>query len=392
MPPETAAAPSAPATLRYRLAPVEGAATLDAFVRTPWTVFRGDPHWSPPLLLERKQLLSSKHNPYFEHARARYWLATRDGEPVGRISAQVDQLVQRQMGAGTGQFGFFDAIDDKGLAQALFDEAEAWLKAQNMTRALGPFSLSINEEAGLLYDGFDQPPAIMMGHARPYYAGLVEAAGYDKAVDMYAYLLHLASTLTDRLNRTLDWGLNNRRLLLRDLDKRHWRREIASILDIFNDAWRNNWGFVPMTNAEIAKMARDLKPLINPALARICEYDGAPISFMITLPDLNRMTRDLDGRLLPLGWAKLTHRLMRRRYDFVRVALMGVRKDMQRTRHGAASSLMLIETIRRRSLAQGIVHGELSWILEDNHAMRNILEAIGCTIYKRYRIYQKALT
>ncbi|RME63163.1 MAG: hypothetical protein D6782_10810, partial [Alphaproteobacteria bacterium] len=367
------------------------ARTLDGFVRVPWTVFRNDPHWSPPLLFERKQLLSPKHNPYFYHAEARLWLATRDGAPVGRISAQVDQLVQRHMGAGTGQFGFFDAIEDKGLAQALFDEAEAWLKARGMTRALGPFSLSINEEAGLLYDGFDTPPCLMMGHARPYYAAHVEACGYRKAKDMDAYWYRLADGMPPAIARMLAWGDNNPRLEVRNLDKRAWRQEIATVLDIFNDAWRDNWGFVPLTEAEIDKMARDLKPLIHPPIARICEYNGAPIAFMISLPDLNRMTRDLDGRLLPFGWAKLAARLMHRRYKVVRVALMGVRQNLQRTRHGAASSLMLIDTIRRNAMADGITHAELSWILEDNHAMRGILEAIGAHVYKRYRLYEKAL-
>lgn len=381
----------APAILRYRLKVVRHACDRDAFVRVPWTVYRDDPHWSPPLLFERKQLISPKHNPYFDHAEVRLWVATRDDEPVGRISAQVDQLVQQRMGQGTGQFGFFDVIDDKGLSAALFDEAESWLKSCQMTRALGPFSLSINEEAGLLYEGFDYPPCIMMGHARRYFTSHIEALGYQKAIDLYAYWLSLKTALTANLGRMLDWGTNNKRLRLRDIDKRHWRREITTILDIFNDAWRDNWGFIPMTEAEIDKLSRELKPLIHPPMARLCDYDDEPISFMITLPDINRIIHDFDGRLAPFGWAKLATRLLLRRYDVVRVALMGVRKHLQRTRHGAISSLMLIETIRQRAIAHGIQHGELSWILEDNHAMRTILEAIGSRVYKRYRIYEKPL-
>lgn len=370
--------------------PVETAADLKAFIHLPWSLYADDPAWVPPLISEVKALLGVG-NPYFKHARARYWLAWRDGQPVGRISAQVDDLVQTHMSPGTGQWGMFEAVNDPLVVCALFKEAESWLKTQGMTRSLGPFSLSIWDEPGLLVDGFKDPPCLMMGHHKPEYSALVEANGYRKIKDLYAYLLDITQSFPQRILRMVEAGDANPRIKMRKADPAHYTREVTLILDILNDAWSDNWGCTPLTDAEIAYAAKKLKPIVKPDLVRICEFDGEPVAFMIVVPDVNELQRDLNGRLLPFGWAKLLWRLRKPFTQRVRVPLMGVRKSLQSSRYGALMALMLIEHIRRATVGVYSNQGELSWIDEDNLPMRNILESINCYIYKTYRIYEKSL-
>ena len=371
--------------------PVETKADLDAFVRLPWAIYRNDPQWVPPLLSEAKGLLCEKSNPYFRHAKARYWLALRDGKPVGRISAQIDELVHKHMGAGLGQWGMFECEDDPAIAAKLFETAESWLKANGMTRSMGPFSLSIWDEPGLLIDGFEFPPLLMTPHHRPYYAGMVEAQGYAKIKDLYAYDFDITLGVPERMARIVAAGDKNPRIRIRKVDPSRFEEEVRLILEILNDAWSDNWGFIPLTEAEIAYAAKKMKPLVKPDLVRVCEYDGKPAAFMLTLPDVNELQRDLDGRLFPFGWAKLLWRLRKPFTQRVRVPLMGVRKEYQASRNGALMAMMLIEHIRRDTVGVYSNRGELSWILEDNLPMRNILESTGSFIYKTYRIYDKSL-
>jgi GNAT superfamily N-acetyltransferase len=371
---------------------VKTKADMNRFIRLPWAVYAGDANWRPPLVMDRQDLFNPKTNPYFAHADVAFFLATQNGEPVGRISAQVDRLVGEHMGAGTGQFGCFEALDRPGVAEALFQTAETWLRQKGMTRAIGPFSLSVWDEPGLLVDGFTTPPLLMMGHAPKRYGALVEAQGYAPIKTLYAYDLDITVPFPDGILRIVAAGDKNSRIKLRNADKSKFDQEVTTILGILNDAWADNWGYIPLTPAEIAKAAKQLKPIVVPELVRICEYDGEPAAFMITLPDLNEMTLDLNGSLLPFGWAKLLWRLKHPRTKRVRVPLMGVLKKHQSSRHGALMAMMLIEHIKRATRAQiGATNGELSWILEDNLPMRNILESIGCTIYKTYKIYEKAL-
>lgn len=376
---------------KIEIRPVETKAELDAFVRLPWALYKNDPQWVPPLLGEVKGLLSEKSNPYFGHAKARYWLALRDGKPVGRISAQIDELVQQHMGQGTGQWGMFECENDPATAALLFEAAESWLKAGGMTRAMGPFSLSIWDEPGLLVDGFEHPPLLMTPHHLPYYAGLVEGEGYAKAKDLYAYDLDITTGFPERIQRIVAAGDKNPRIRIRKADPSRFEEEVRLVLEILNDAWADNWGFIPLTEAEIAYAAKKMKPLVKPDLVRICEFEGKPAAFMLTLPDVNELQRDLDGRLFPFGWAKLLWRLRKPFTQRVRVPLMGVRKELQASRNGALMAMMLIEHIRRDTVGVYANRGELSWILEDNLPMRNILENIGCFIYKTYRIYDKPL-
>ncbi|MFQ5348639.1 MAG: hypothetical protein ACE5ED_12525, partial [Rhodothalassiaceae bacterium] len=352
---------------------------------------RDDPAWVPPLMLERLALLDKRRNPYFEHAEAEYWTACRNGLPVGRISAQIDRLVEEARGERIGHFGMFECIDDPDAAAALFEVAERWLAERGCTRVEGPFNLSINGEIGLLIDGFDTPPALMMGHARPWYRRLVEAQGYAKAKDVFAYELDLSRGPPERITRFVEASRRNPRFRLHEIDMRRYDEELETVIDIFNDAWSENWGFVPLTRAEARHMAQEIRPLIDPTCVQICSYQGQPSAMMVALYDLNALIADLGGRLLPFGWLRLIWRMKTRYPERFRVPLMGVRKAHQNTRQGAAMALLLIEAIRQGCVAKGARWGELSWILEDNHGMRDILDEIGCRIYKTYRIFGKML-
>ncbi|MFN3287668.1 MAG: N-acetyltransferase [Sphingomonadaceae bacterium] len=372
--------------------PVEGRADLKRFVGFGYDIYRGDPHAALPLRREQFELLDPARNPWFEHARARLFLAERDGRVVGRISAQVDELVQVHMGAGTGQFGFFAVEDDPAVSAALFDAAEDWLRAQGMTRSMGPFSLSIWDEPGLLIEGFDHPPTVMMGHARPWWRTHVEARGYAKAKDLYTYDLKIDTPFPPAAQRVVRTGEGHKRLVVRETRMADYDREAATILDILNDAWSGNWGFIPLTPAEALYAGKKLRPIVRPDLVRIAEYDGEPIAFMFTLPDLNEVTRGWDGRLFPFHWVRLLLALRRPRPTTMRVPLMGVRRKFQGTRVASLAAFMMIEYIRRASVANyGATRGEIGWILEDNGPMRTIAEAIESRINKVYRIYERPL-
>lgn len=387
-----AAMSSAPVTIR----PVENAADVKAFVNYQWEANKGDPHWVPPLKTEVHGLLDDRTNPWFEHAEARLFLAERGGKIVGRISAQVDELVQATPGAqgggqGTGQWGMFEAADAEA-AHALIARAEDWLRGRRMTRALGPFSLSVWDEPGLLVKGHDHAPTVMMGHNSAAYEAWVEAAGYKGAKDLYTYELDITQTMPPLVQRIIAAGEKNARIRVRKVDKSRFDEEAALILGILNDAWRDNWGFVPLTDAEIAHAGRKLKPIVREDLIRVAEVDGAPVAFMITLPDLNEFTRDLNGRLFPLGWAKLLWRLRNPRVRTMRVPLMGVKKELQASRLASQIAFMMIEYIRRASVdAYGATRGEIGWILEDNQGMRSMAEAIDSHVNRVYRVYEKAL-
>ena len=375
--------------------PVSTRAQRKAFVDFAWDVYRDDPVWVPPLKAEVHALLTPGKNPWFEHARAQLWLATRDGRAVGRISAQVDELVLEQMGAGTGQWGMFEALDGEAAA-ALIASAEGWLRAQGMTRALGPISLSMWDEPGLEIEGFAQPPTAMMGHHRPEYAAWIEAAGYAKARDLLTYEVDIAHWSDPRIDRLIEMGERNAKIRIRTVDKSRFDAEAAIILNLLNDAWSDNWGYVPLTQSEIAYAGKKLKPIIYEDLVRIAEYDdGAgfqPVAFMITLPDINELIRDLDGALFPLGWARLLWRLRKPRTRRARVPLMGVAKQLHGTRLATQLAFMLIEYTRRACVANyGIETGEFGWILEDNKGMLSIAELPGARVNHRFRIYEKNL-
>ena len=378
---------SAPVTIR----PVVTKKDRKAFVDFAWEVYKNDPAWVPPLKDEVHGLITPGKNPWFEHAKAQLWLAERGGKIVGRISAQVDELVQDHMGQGTGQWGMFEVLDAQA-AEALIVTAEQWLRQQGMTRALGPISLSIWDEPGLEIEGFEQPPTAMMGHHRPEYEGMIEAAGYEKAKDLITYELDIRHWEDPKIDRLIAMGERNEQIRIRMVDKSKFNEEARLILNLLNDAWSNNWGYVPLTEAEIKYAGKKLRPIIFNELVRVAEVDGEPVAFMLTIPDINELTKDLNGELFPFNFIKLLWRLRKPRTRRLRVPLMGVAKKLHHTRMASMLAFMMIEFTRRDAVAKyGASVGEFGWILEDNKGMLSIAELPGAHVNHRYRIYEKAL-
>ncbi len=391
------AASSAPASGRgggdsgaVRITAVEDACGLDAFIRFPVGLYRGHAGYAAPLADEQRKTLRRDRNPYFQHAEARYWFAHRDGRPVGRISAQIDRLYLDRYVDFTGHFGFLDAIDDRAVFAALTGAAEDWLRARGMRRCLGPFNPSINEECGLLVQGFDAPPMLLMPYAPPYASTRLAEQGYGKARDLIAYDYDLIAARPVARQRLLDQAAAGR-ARVRQFDMRRYDEEIHLILEIFNDAWSDNWGFVPMTAEEIATVAAAMRPLLRSELVWFAELDGKAVGMIAALPNLAEAIRDLDGRLLPFGWLKLLWRLKVAGVKSARVPLFGVRKALHRTPLGAALALIAIESLRVAITSLGFRRAELSWILEDNMPIRRMIESVGGRAYKTYRIYEKVL-
>jgi hypothetical protein len=372
--------------------PVVSKADRNAFVDLAWDVYANDPAWVPPLKDEVHGLIDPKKNPWFGHAKAQLWLAERGGKTVGRISAQVDDLVQEHMGPGTGQWGMFEALDGEAAA-ALIATAEDWLREQGMTASMGPISLSIWDEPGLEIEGFNEAPTVMMGHHKPEYREWIEAAGYGKAKDLLTYEVDIAGWNDPMIDRLIAAGTRNKRIRIRKVDKSRFAEESRLILNLLNDAWSDNWGYVPLTEAEIAYAGKKLKPIIYEDLVRIAEVDGEPVAFMITLPDINELIADLNGSLFPFGWAKLLWRLRNPRTKRARVPLMGVARKLHGSRLASQLAFMLIEFTRRDCVANyGIGTGEFGWILEDNKGMLSIAELPGARVNHRYRIFEKSLS
>ncbi|MGZ8998987.1 MAG: N-acetyltransferase, partial [Allosphingosinicella sp.] len=339
-----------------------------AFVELAYQLNRDDPNWVPPLKNEIRGLITPGENPWFEHAEAALFLATRGGETVGRISAQVDQLVLQHMAPDLGQWGMLEATDEEAAA-ALLGAAEEWLRGKGMHRSMGPFSLSIWDEPGLLVKGHDHPPMVMMGHHSPAYEGWVEAAGYKGIKDLYTYDLP-TGPFPPIVQRIVAAGEKNPKIRIRRVNKKRFDEEAALILTILNDAWSGNWGFIPLTDSEIAYAGKKLKPIVLEDMIQVAEYEGEPVAFMMALPDINEFLMDLRGELFPFGWAKLLWRLKRMRAKGGRVPLMGVLKRLQASRLASQLAFMLIETIRREGSAHyGLTRAEVGWVLDDNGPM-----------------------
>jgi hypothetical protein len=387
----TDAPASAPAALTVR--PVASKADKKAFVELAYRLNLSDPNWVPPLKDEVRGLITPGKNPWFEHAEAQFFLAFRAGraEPVGRISAQVDRLVLEHMGAGLGQWGMFEA-EDEAAAKALIAAAEDWLRGKGMTRSMGPFSLGIWDEPGLLVEGFDHPPMVMMGHNSPLYAAWIEGAGYEGVKDLLTYDLPVNAPFPPLVRRIVESGERNPRIRIRNIEKKRFDEEAALILSILNEAWSENWGFIPLTDAEIAYAGKKLKPIVIEDLILVAEYDGEPVAFMMALPDINEFIADLKGELFPFGVVKLLWRLKKMRPKGGRVPLMGVVKKLHASRLASQLAFMMIEYIRRAGNGNyGINRAEVGWILDDNRPMISIADAIESKINRRYRIYEKPL-
>jgi hypothetical protein len=371
---------------------VEGRRGFDRFIRLPWAIYAGDPAWVPPLIAERREHFSPR-NPYFEHARWQAWLAYRGERVVGRISAQVDELHLSRYRDATGFFGSLDAEDDGETFAALFGAAENWLSERGMRRVLGPYNLSVNQECGLLIEGFDSAPMVMMGHARPYYARHIEARGYIKAKDLLGYRVNIDFELPEAMRRFVAEAAGGAgRVRIRPLRRRRFDADLEILRSIFNDAWSGNWGFLPFTEAEFRALGGALKGLVHDDFVQIAEVDGEPAAMIVALPNLNAAIRDLDGRLWPSGWLKLLWRLKVAPPKSARVVLMGVRGTLQRSLLGSVLGYAVIAALRTPGLKRGITEVELSWVLEDNQSMRTMIESLGARVCKRYRIFERVLS
>lgn len=367
---------------------VKGRGPMRQFLALPHRVYASDPAWIAPLnFMKREQVSPANH--FFEHAKFCAWVAYRNGEPVGRITAQIDEMHLAQHNDGCGYFGLLEAVDDPAIVDALLAVAEQWLREQGMKKVRGPLNLNVNEEVGLLVDGFDTPSYVLMGHARPWYGAAIEAAGYAGAKDLLAYHVRpdfeaprvmekLAARVSDRVN-------------VRSVRRNALDEDAAIMREIFNDAWQNNWGYVPLAEAEWADTVNTLTKLMPDDYIQVAEYDGEPVAFIVALPNLMEAARDLNGSLLPFGWAKLLWRLKIRHPKTARVPLMGVKQAFQNSRLGPTLAFMVIDAVRKALHARGVEDVEMGWILEDNDGMRNIIETIGGQAYKTYRVYEKEL-
>ncbi|WP_343897951.1 GNAT family N-acetyltransferase [Craurococcus roseus] len=371
--------------------PVRGRAEMERFIRLPHALFRDDPNWVPPLWAERRAALSPRKNPWFRHAEAAFWIARRGGRDVGRVSAQDDRLAPADPdGARIGHFGLLAAEDDGAVFAALLSAAEGWVAARGLRRVRGPFSLSINEQAGLLVSGFDTPPMLLMPHDPPHAGPRLEALGYRKARDLLAYISDTDTPLPRSAAAVVRRGLPAG-VTLRPLRRKSLREEVSALIDIFNDAWAGNWGFVPFTPEEVAHLADELRPLLHEKLVWFAEFRGEPVAFAVCLPNLNEAIRDLSGRLLPFGWARLLWRLKIAGVESARVPLMGMRRSLNDGLLGRVLPFFLVEALRREAHALGIRRVEMSWVLEDNAPMRHLVEAAAARAYKTYRVYERDL-
>jgi GNAT superfamily N-acetyltransferase len=354
------------------------------------------PHFVPQIRAEQIELVDPAKNPFFGHARVQLFIAKQSGRPVGRISAHIDELAlampaDQGFGPGTGFFGYFDA-EDEAVARALLTAAEGWLAGEGMARVLGPISLSIWEEPGLLVKGQDHAPMVMMGHHPAHYAAWIEAAGYACAKTLYTYDLDIATPFPPLVQRIVQSGHKNARINVRRVRKQDWDAEVATILGILNDAWSDNWGFVPFSPAEVAYAGKKLRPIIKEELNMIAELDGRPVAFMLTFPDVNDALAKIRGKLFPFGWITMLRWLRFPKGAGMRVPLMGVLKEFHSSRLASQFAFMMIEEIRQQANGKyGSTRGEIGWILEDNQGMVAIADTIQSKINREYVIYERVL-
>lgn len=358
---------------------------MEAFIRLPWSIYHGHRAWVPPLIRDVRLMMDPERHPFHRHSEVQAFLALRDGRPVGRIAAIHNRRHVAFHEEKVGFFGFYECERDEAASAGLLDAAAEWLSEQGLEAMRGPTSFSTNEEAGLLVEGFDDPPAVMMAYNPPYYERQFEAYGLSPSKTLLAYYVH-ASEPPEYLVRVAAiverrTGVKVRQLRMRDFDA-----ELEIVRDIYNAAWRRNWGFVPMTEEEIRHMARELKPVVDPRLTLIGEDpDGRPVGFVLALPDFNQVLRRLNGRLFPFGLLKALW--LRRRIDSLRVLTLGVLEEYR----GKGLDALFYLGIFRGGNSQGINQGEFSWVLEDNVMMRRPLERMGARVHKRYRIYDVSL-
>ncbi|MBK9264783.1 MAG: hypothetical protein IPM54_33985 [Polyangiaceae bacterium] len=353
-------------------------------------IYAGDPAYIRPLDMDVEDRLNPKKNPFFEHGEATAFVAYRNGKCVGRISAQIDRAHLERHKDDAGFFGFFDTIDDAEVAKALLDKAASWAVGRGMKKLRGPLSLNINEEAGCLVEGFEHPPVIMMPHHRPYQGGLIEQAGLSKVKDLFAWT-YAVGTVPLRAQKAHDDIVAMPEVTVRPVDPRRMLDEVRVIMDIFNDAWSDNWGFVPLSQSELAKMASDMKLILVPELTFVVSIEGKPAAVALGLPNINEMIGDFDGKLSLVTIPKLLWRLKMRGAKSGRLIILGVRKEYRNVRRFAGLSAYLYVAMNHAAQKLGMTHGELGWTLEDNAAINAGIRLMGGRVYKKYRVYERSL-
>ncbi|PKD43969.1 GNAT family N-acetyltransferase [Rhodohalobacter barkolensis] len=356
------------------------------FILFPYSHYENDQFWVAPLLMEQKKLLNPKKNPFYNNAEIALFNAEHEGKPAGRLAAIIDHRYNDFHNTKTGFFGFFECIDRQSTADLMFRVAEDWLRDKGMTDVLGPANPSMMDEIGILVEGFDKYPSILMPYHKPYYDNILKGAGYDKSMDLLTYLVTQDSVDRDRANRAME--IVKKRLpgiSIRKLNLKKIKDEVKIIRDIFNSAWKNNWGFIPLSAEEFDALAKDLKTIVDPNFAHIAEIDGEPVGFSVALPDYNQIFRNMNGKLLPFGWLKIL--MNKNKIDKVRTALMGVIPEYQ----GRGIDVLLHREAIQNGLENNVYSSEVGWILENNVQMVRVAEKIGGTLDKRYRMYKKEL-
>jgi len=366
---------------------VESGKDLDLFIKFPWTIYKNDPNWVPPLISSRKKLLNKKKSPFFEHAAADYFLAYKDGKLSGTIAAIKNDLHNEYHKENIGFFGFFECIDDQEVANKLFDTAKNWLKERKLTDMRGPANPSSNDEYGMLIEGFDDPPRILMTYNPEYYLRLCDNYGFTKAKDLYAYKLENHKLLSsEKLRRGQQIVRDRSKLKITSLDMKNFKKDLEKVKYIYNKAWAPNWGFIPMTEAEIDAMADDLKPIVEPNLVLFGEIDNKLVGFALVVPDYNPIFKEMNGRLFPFGFLKILFKP--KKFKWGRIITLGIIPEFQKR---GLDSVFYWEILERAEKYCGIMTGEASWILEDNDMMNRGAELMNAELYKKYRIYSKPI-
>jgi GNAT superfamily N-acetyltransferase len=371
--------------------PVRSRRELKRFVKVPFRLHREHPQWVAPLIFERMQFLDRRKNPWFEHGEAEFLIAERDGEPVGRVSVQVDARWDEYQGGGDAMFGFFETADDPEVAAALLGAATDWARGRGRRRILGPMDFTTNDEIGILIEGYELPPFILEPWHPPCYRELIEAEGFAKAMDVLMWELRLGDLkegekFDPSIHAAAEHGLREEGIAIRNMRKREMAAEVRRFMDVYNEAWGDNWGFVPITDAEVEFQAKNLKQVLDEDWAYMAEKDGEVIGAALTLPDVNQALAKLNGRLLPFGWLRFL--LARRKIDRLRVLALGVKHEYRHSGVAAGLYLKHLETARKPGAIEG---GEMGWILETNEPMNRAMEGMGGTVVKRYRVYEKSL-
>jgi GNAT superfamily N-acetyltransferase len=368
--------------------PVENRKDRKEFMELIWRLYKGDRYWIPPIRMNQEELVGFRKHPFYENNRCQAFLARRDGQVVGRIVGIINHGHNKRFEEKRGFFGFFEAIDDQQVANALFDAAGKYLKSQGMTDVRGPCNPSLNYETGTLVDGFDSSPTFMMTYNPPYHDKLIRGFGFEKTQDMYAYNgnVEMLHTIDPKINRTVEMVQERYNLQVRQVSRKNFGKEIMLFLKIYNASMQGTWGFVPLSDAEVKALGMSMKFLINPAATSVIEADGEPVAVGLGLPDFNPIIKKIDGKLFPFGWMRIL--LDRKKITKMRIMSANVTPEWQRWGLG----LVLLNRMLPDVLAIGITDAEFSWVLESNHLSRGSLERAGLVPAKTYRLYDRTLS